>query len=53
VLKDIAKREKLSLILNRTITISKVEVQSVVYADEDLDITGKIVAELNKKEVVK
>jgi outer membrane protein len=52
VLKDIAKREKLSLVLNRTISISKVEVQSVVYADEDLDITGKIVAEMNKKEVV-
>ncbi|MGC1454878.1 MAG: OmpH family outer membrane protein [Nitrospirota bacterium] len=52
VLKDIAKREKLSLILNRTISISKVEVQSVVYADEELDITGKIVTEMNKKEAV-
>ncbi len=52
VLKDIAKREKLSLILNRTISISKVEVQSVAYADEKLDITDKIVDELDKKEEV-
>jgi Skp family chaperone for outer membrane proteins len=52
VLKDIAKREKLSLILNRTVSISKVEVQSVAYADEDLDITDKIVAEMDKKEKV-
>jgi Skp family chaperone for outer membrane proteins len=52
VLKDIAKREKLSLILNRTISISKAEVQSVAYADKDLDITDKIVAEMDKKEEV-
>lgn len=49
VLKDIAKREKLSLILNRTISISKVEVQSVAYADENLDINDKIVGEMDKK----
>jgi len=52
VLKDIAKREKLSLILNRTISLSKVEVQSVAYGDENLDITDKIVSEMDKKEDV-
>ena len=52
VLKDIAKREKLSLILNRTISISKIEVQSVAYADKNLDITDKIVGEMDKKEEV-
>lgn len=52
VLKGIAKRENLSLILNRTIRISKVEVQSLTYADEDLDITEKIIAEMDKKEEV-
>jgi Skp family chaperone for outer membrane proteins len=52
VLKHIAKRENLSLILNRTISISNVEIQSVAYADQDLDITGKIVAEMDKKEEV-
>jgi len=50
VIKDIAKREKLSLILNRTISMSEGEVQSVAYADEDLDITDKIVAEMDKRE---
>lgn len=52
VLKDIAKREKLSLILNKTIGIENVEIQSVAYADQDLDITDKIVAEMDKKEEV-
>lgn len=50
VLKDIAKQEKLSLILNKTISISNVEIQSVAYADEDLDITDRIVALMDKKE---
>ncbi len=51
VLKDIAKKEKVSLVLNKTINIlSKAEVPSVMYADEDLDLTEKVIAELDKKE---
>lgn len=51
VVKDIAKREKASLVLNKTINImSKAEVPSVLYGDEDLDLTEKVVAELDKKE---
>lgn len=51
VLKDIAKREKVSLVLNKTINImSKAEVPSVLYADEDLDLTEKVVTEMDKKE---
>ncbi len=51
VLKDIAKKEKVSLVLNKTINIlSKAEVPSVMYADEDLDLTDKVIAELDKKE---
>jgi outer membrane protein len=51
VLKDLAKREKCSLVLNKTINIlSKAEVPSVLYADDDLDLTEKVVAELDKKE---
>lgn len=50
VLKNIAQSERLSLILNRTINTSKVEIQSVIYADKDLDITDKIVAEMDKEE---
>jgi outer membrane protein len=54
VLKDIAKREKVSLVLNRTINImSKAEVPAVLYADEDLDLTEKVVAEMDKKEETK
>lgn len=51
VLKEIAKREKVSLVLNKTINImSKAEVPSVLYTDEDLDLTEKVVVELDKKE---
>jgi outer membrane protein len=51
VLKDLAKKEKISLVLNKTINVlSKAEVPSVLYADEDLDMTDKVVVELDKKE---
>ncbi len=51
VLKELAKREKVSMIMNKTINImSKAEVPSVLYADDDLDLTDKVVAELDKKE---
>lgn len=54
VLKDIAKREKVSLVLNKTINIlSKAEVPAILYADEDMDLTDKVVAELDKKEDAK
>ena len=54
VLKDLAKREKCSLVLNKTINIlSKAEVPAVLYADDDLDLTDKVVAEMDKKEEVK
>jgi outer membrane protein len=51
ILKEIAKKEKVSLVLNKTINIlSKAEVPAVLYADEELDLTEKIVAEMDKKE---
>jgi len=54
VLKDIAKRDKFSLVLNKTINIlSKAEVPAVLYADEDLDLTEKVIAEMDKKEEIK
>jgi outer membrane protein len=50
ILKDMAKKEKVSLILNRTINVmSKGEVPSVLYGDDELDLTEKVVAELDKK----
>jgi outer membrane protein len=49
VLKEIVKKEKVSLVLNKTINVlSKAEVPSVLYADEELDLTDKVVAELDK-----
>lgn len=54
VLKNIAKKEKVSLVLTKTINVlSKAEVPSVLYGDEDLDLTGKVIAEMDKKEDVK
>jgi outer membrane protein len=54
VLKEIAKREKASMVMNKTINIlSKAEVPSVLYADEDLDLTDKVIAEMDKKDEVK
>lgn len=50
VLKTIAKKDKISAVFNKTINIlSKGEVPSVLYADEDLDLTEKVIAEMNKK----
>ena len=54
VIKDIAKKEKVSLVLNRIINVlSKAEVPSVLYGDEDLDLTQQVITELDKKEEVK
>lgn len=54
VLKDLAKREKISLILNRTISlVSKGEVPAILYGDDDLDLTDKVIAEMDKKLEVK
>lgn len=51
VLKDIAKREKVSMVLNKAINIlSKAEVPSILYAEEDVDLTEKVVVEMDKKE---
>jgi outer membrane protein len=54
VLKEIVKKEKVSLVLNKTINIlSKAEVPSVLYADEDLDLTEKVIVEMDKKDEIK
>jgi len=50
VLKDIAKKEKATMVLNKSINIlSKSEVPSVLYADDDLDLTEKLIVEMDKK----
>lgn len=53
-LKDIAKHEKVSMVLNKTINVlSKSEVPAVLYADDDLDLTDKVIADLDKKDDAK
>lgn len=50
IIKDMAKKDKIGLVLNRTINVmSKGEVPSVLYGDDDLDLTEKVIAELDKK----
>jgi len=54
VLKDMAKKDKISLILNKTINVlSKGEVPSVLHGDEDMDITEKLILEMDKKQDTK
>ncbi len=49
VLKDLAKKEKVSLILNKSISMmSKGETPSVLYGDDDLDLTEKIITAMDK-----
>jgi outer membrane protein len=51
VLKEVAKREKVSLILNRSISIaSKSDIPAVLYGDDDLDLTKKVIEEMDKKQ---
>jgi outer membrane protein len=50
ILKELAKKEKVSLILNKSISLlSKGEVPAVLYADDDLNLTEKVVAEMDKR----
>jgi len=50
IIKDMAKKDKIGLVLNRTINVmSKGEIPSVLYGDEDLDLTEKVIVELDKK----
>ena len=54
VLKDMAKKDKISLILNKTINVlSKGEVPSVLHGDEDMDLTEKLILEMDKKQDTK
>lgn len=50
VVKNVAKREKATVVLNKTIVLAQAEAPSVLYAEEDLDLTDTIIAEMDKKE---
>jgi outer membrane protein len=50
ILKELAKKDKIVLILNKSISVApKTDIPSVLYADEGLDLTDKAVAEMDKK----
>lgn len=50
VLKEIAKKEKVALVLNKFVGVGpKAEVPVILYADEGLDLTARVIAELDKK----
>jgi outer membrane protein len=50
-LKEIAKKDKYSLVVNKAINIlSKTEVPSVLYADDDMDLTEKVISDMDKAE---
>lgn len=50
ILKEIAKKEKVSLILNKSISLmNKGEVPSVLYGEDELDLTEKLVVEMDKR----
>lgn len=50
VLKEISKKEKISIVLNKSVGIGpKAEVPVILYAEDGLDLTSRVVAELDKK----
>ena len=49
VLRNIAKKEKVSMVMSRSIIVSKANIPSVLYADDDLDLTEKVIAEMDKQ----
>jgi len=50
VLRVIVKKEKISLVLSKNINIlSKAEIPSVIYADDDMNLTEKVIEEMDKK----
>lgn len=50
VLKKVAKKEKASMVLSKSMVIARSEAPLVVYADEDLDLTELVISEMDKSE---
>jgi len=51
VIKTIAKKGKISLVLSKNINInSKAEIPSVIYADDDMNLTEKVIEGMDKAE---
>ena len=51
VLRAIAKKGKISMVLSKNINVlSKAQVPSVMYADDDMNLTEKVIEEMDKAE---
>jgi len=51
VMKDIAKKEKASMIMNKSIDIlGKTEVPRYCMQNEDLDLTDRVITEMDKRQ---
>lgn len=49
ILKVMAKKEKIGLILNKSISLmNKGEVPAILYGDDELDLTERVIAEMDK-----
>jgi outer membrane protein len=53
IIKDLAKKEKASLVLSKSFSMQTIETPIVMYADDDLDLTERIIAEIDKREDAK
>jgi outer membrane protein len=53
VVKEVAKKEKAELVINRSFVVPQMEQKIVLYADEGLDLTQKVIEEMDKREEVK
>jgi outer membrane protein len=53
IIKDIAKKEKASMVFSKGFSMQTVETPIVLFADEDMDLTEKVIAEMDKREDVK
>lgn len=50
ILKVLAKKQKIDLILNKSISLmNKGEIPSVLFGSEDLDLTDRVIAEMDKQ----
>jgi outer membrane protein len=53
IIKDFAKKEKMSMVFSKSFSMQTIETPIVMYADDDLDLTDRIIAEMDKREEVK
>ncbi len=50
IIKDLAKKDKLSLVLSKGVSMQSIETPIVMYADDDLDVTERVITEMDKRE---